>query len=357
MDIGQKKNFLINTAFALVILAVCYLLYKYIFPIVVPFLCGFLVAAVIVKISKIIKLEGKWMRIGLIVLFYGVFGLLITVMIIKGIALVKNLVDLIPGLYEKQIIPTFELFYKEILFLVNELDPSVYSTIEQLWESLFEYLRSLVSVISKITVNIVSGTAITIPSLFLSTLMMIITSFFFVADYENIIDFYHRNTPSNWKDRINDIRTYLVETIFVVLRSYILIMLLTFSELSVLFVVFGIPNPFLMAAIIAVFDIMPVLGSGGILLPWAIAALFIGNYWLMVKLVAIYGIITVVRHYVEPRIVGGQLGLHPIISLISMFIGLNLFGVIGMFAFPVGISFFWKNYQNSCDQSANSLHQ
>jgi predicted PurR-regulated permease PerM len=60
------------------------------------------------------------------------------------------------------------------------------------------------------------------------------------------------------------------------------------------------------------------------------------------KLLLIYAIVTVVRNYVEPRIVGAQLGLHPIITLAAMFVGLRLFGFWGLFGLPVGISFLWK---------------
>ena len=61
------------------------------------------------------------------------------------------------------------------------------------------------------------------------------------------------------------------------------------------------------------------------------------------KILFIYVIVTAIRNYVEPKIVGAQMGLHPIITLVSMFIGLQLFGFIGMFGFPIMISFYWKN--------------
>ena len=98
----------------------------------------------------------------------------------------------------------------------------------------------------------------------------------------------------------------------------------------------------LKAAIIAILDIMPILGTGGIMIPWAIISLVLGYTRLGLELLLIYAIVTVVRNYVEPKIVGTQLGLHPIITLIAMFIGLRLFGFWGLFGLPVGISFVWK---------------
>ena len=78
------------------------------------------------------------------------------------------------------------------------------------------------------------------------------------------------------------------------------------------------------------------------MLPWAAIVLLSGDYSLAIGLTLVYVVITVVRNIIEPKIVGAQMGLHPIITLVSMFIGLRLFGFLGLFGLPVGISFLWK---------------
>lgn len=163
-----------------------------------------------------------------------------------------------------------------------------------------------------------------------------------VGDYERIAAFAGTNTPHQAKKILNNIRIYLTDTLFVVIRSYVLIMLLTFAELSILFSLFGIESAVMKAALIALLDILPILGTGGIMIPWAVTSLVLGYTKLGLELLLIYGIVTVIRNYVEPKIVGTQLGLHPIITLVSMFIGLRLFGFWGLFGLPVGISFLWK---------------
>ena len=173
---------------------------------------------------------------------------------------------------------------------------------------------------------------------------MIFSSIFVVMDYERIASFAAANIPASAQKVLNNIRVYLTDTLFVVIRSYVLIMLLTFAELSILFSLFGIENAVLKAAVIALLDIMPILGTGGIMIPWAVISLVLGYTGLGIRLFLIYGIVTVVRNYVEPKIVGTQLGLHPIITLVSMFIGLRLFGFWGLFGLPVGISFLWKEH-------------
>ena len=137
-----------------------------------------------------------------------------------------------------------------------------------------------------------------------------------------------------------------------VIRSYVMIMMLTFTELSILFTLFGIEHAVLKAALIAVFDIMPILGTGGIVIPWAVVSLVLGYTELGIQLLIIYAIVTVIRNYMEPKIVGTQLGLHPIITLVTMFIGLRLFGFWAMFGLPVGISFLWKEKKKKEMQTA-----
>ena len=195
---------------------------------------------------------------------------------------------------------------------------------------------------SGVAVDLVSGIATGVPNLILSLLAMIFSTVFVVSDYENIADFAGRHIPANIKKILSKVRTYLTETLFVVIRSYLLIMLLTFTELSILFSLFGIEHPVVKATAIALFDIMPILGTGGIMIPWAVTSLVLGYTRLGIHLLLIYAIVTVIRNYVEPKIVGAQLSLHPIITLVSMFIGLRLFGFWGLFGLPVGISFLWK---------------
>ena len=131
---------------------------------------------------------------------------------------------------------------------------------------------------------------------------------------------------------------YLTDTLFVVIRSYVLIMLLTFAELSILFSLFGIESAVLKAALIALLDILPILGTGGIMIPWAVLTLLKGKLKLGLGLLVVYAAITIIRNIIEPKIVGGRLGLHPVVTLASMFLGAQLFGVIGLFGFPIGLS-------------------
>ena len=344
MNTNQKRDFLIEVAFSLFIIAVIYLLYKYILPIALPFIFGFIVAWLVVKTAKRLHSENKWLRMGITILYYLVFGLLMVLLLIIVVSWLVEKIVLLPDLFQNTIIPTLKAFHKEWLHpIIDNLDPDIHSILKQIWDSMVGSLSSVITLITNSVVNFASTTVGSVPTLFISVLMMLISTFFFVVDYEKIVGFYEEQVPVQWKSKVNILKDYLKNTLLVVIRSYILIMLLTFTELSILFTLFGIANPIVLACVIAIFDIMPVLGTGGILIPWSILAFIMGNPILGIKVLLIYGIVTVVRNYVEPKIVGAQLGLHPIITLVSMFLGLRLFGFIGMFGFPITISFIWKN--------------
>lgn len=342
MNIQKKRDFLTNVAYWSIIAAAVYLGFEYLLPISVPFILGILAAYFVIRLSRKLHCTNRLFRIGLSILIYGIFGMLVTLVIIKGVSTVTELIKWLPEVYERKLVPFASLCYDWCLQTIQYLDPALISALEMAMESLLSSLKNLVSFLSGFAVNLVSGIATGIPSLILSLLAMIFSTIFVVSDYERISAFASENIPQSIKKVLTSIRIYLTDTLFVVIRSYAIIMLLTFTELSILFSLFNIEHAILKAALIAMLDILPILGTGGIMIPWAVVSIVLGYTPLGIRLLVIYIIVTVVRNYVEPKIVGTQLGLHPIITLVSMFIGLRLFGFWGLFGLPVGISFLWK---------------
>ena len=115
-------------------------------------------------------------------------------------------------------------------------------------------------------------------------------------------------------------------------------MSITFVELSVGLTLIGVNRAILVALLIAIFDILPVLGTGGIMIPWVILSALGGDLPHAFALLVLYVIITVIRNIIEPRIVGAQIGLHPVLTLMSMFVGNHLFGIVGLFGLPILLS-------------------
>ena len=345
MNIQQKKDFLINAAYWGIIAAVGFAVCKYLLPICVPVILGILLAWLVVAFTRKIRCPNRFVRIFLSLMIYGLMGLLVGLLAVRLVSGIMDLVKWLPRFYEMKLEPLAMMGYQWARDTIAALNPTLLSALEKVLGSVISALESLFSWFSEFAVNLISGLATGVPSLILSMLTMVFTTVFLVADYDRIRSFASEYVPVSVKKLMKNIRVYLKDTLFVVIRSYAAIMLLTFTELSILFWIFGIESPVLKAALIAVMDIMPILGTGGIMIPWAVVSLVLGYTKLGIELFIIYAIVTVIRNYVEPKIVGAQLGLHPIITLVAMFVGLRVFGFWGLFGLPVGISFLWKQRQ------------
>lgn len=344
MNIQKKQDFLINCAYWGIIALAVWCGFEYLLPISVPFIFGIGIGFLVLKLSQLCRCRHRIFRIGLTLLIYGITGLVVTLLCIQGVDTLTGIIQWLPQFYEFKLMPLVLLIREWFVEKVTALDPTLLSTLEMVAQSLLSALKNLISFLSSAALDLISGLATGVPNLVLSLLAMIFSTVFLVSDYERIAAFAAEHTPVTIKSALGKVWLYLTDTLFVVIRSYIIIMVLTFTELSLLFSLFGIENAVLKAAVIALLDIMPILGTGGIMIPWSIISFVLGYTGLGLELMVIYIIVTVVRNYVEPKIVGTQLGLHPIITLIAMFIGLRLFGFWGLFGLPVGISFLWKEH-------------
>ena len=104
------------------------------------------------------------------------------------------------------------------------------------------------------------------------------------------------------------------------------------------FALIGIPYVLVLGGLIAIFDVLPILGAGTLLVPMVIWHFWIGQPVRAVMLALLYVFIVVVRQVVEPRLLSHNLGIHPIVAIISVFLGLQLFGPIGLIILPLTAS-------------------
>ena len=252
-----------------------------------------------------------------------------------------------------------------VLFLVRDSeDPegriATWSAcLRRLWESLplvgeggtaatvqgflSQQLLGAVTQLSQRLADLAVALAGALPSVLLFLLVTVISCFYFAAEYGAVGRTVARLVPPrlrgvDWRGRAGlAIRRYI--------RAYLLLFLLTVAELLVGFLILRIHYAFLLALLTAVLDILPVLGVGTVLLPYALFSFAVGNGGLGVGLLVLYAVITVLRQIAEPRLVGKSLGLHPIPMLISFYVGLRLFGVAGVLLGPfmaMVIKSFWE---------------
>ena len=338
----NKKRFIVNTIYFFLIALIVYVFLNYAINLISPFIFAFLIAYMLQKPTKslavMLKIPPKMVSIVLVLLFYSTIGLLFSLIGIKLISVVTALISGLPLVYESQLEPFLLNTFDVVEQAVYRLDPAL---VEVLNEGFNQFVNSLGEDVKNVSLSLVgslSSIASSLPEFLIKIVLMIISTFFIAMDYDTLAQFLSRQFTKRNNEIIQKIKQYISHTLFVVVRSYLLIMGITFIELSVGLSVIGIPNAVLIAFMIAIFDILPVLGTGGIMIPWVLITLLQGNYQISIGILIVYVFVTIVRNILEPKIVGGQLGLHPVVALMSMFIGANLIGVIGLFGFPITLS-------------------
>ena len=332
MKTEKRRAFIIHFLYFIIILSVSFAVIKYALPMLSPFVIAFLIAyglkGPVTFLSRKMNLNPKITAILSVLLFYCTIGLLITLLSVKAFSSFSLLIGNLPGIYAYHVEPVLKGLFDTVGQSALHIDASLLSAFDEIEGQFVQSLGQMVSNLSMEAMGWISGFASSLPGLFIKMLLMIISTFFIAADYDQLTGFCLRQFDQKTMNIILQVKEYVAGTLFVCIRSYALIMSITFLELALGLTVIGVNRSLLIAFLISVFDVLPVLGTGGIVIPWTI----------LTALLTVYLIITVIRNIIEPKIVGSQIGLHPVVTLSSMFVGAQLFGVLGLFGFPIGLS-------------------
>lgn len=355
--VAKRRDFLIDLVYVMAILGLVYVFFKYCFGIAAPFLLSFFFAVILQRpLGWLDKKTKNKMHT-----FWSIVLVLLCVAIILGpvisiiAALFREVGNFISFLGEQlNDLPTFLVtLQNEILKAIKFLPDGIYTSVS---ENITQFFGNLINDfdVSKLGINMSSITSglsngisgvysvvKNIPSILISVVIGIIAWILFTKDYKKVVKFIKLQLPDKHKNLLSETKKIFSSTILKMCRAYGLIMFITFCEnflgLTILNLIGVMKNSyvFVIAICIAVFDILPVAGSGGILIPWALIALVSGNVGQCVGLLILYAVITVIRQYIEPKIVGDSLGVNPLVTLAGLYFGLKLFGFMGMFIVPI----------------------
>lgn len=357
--VQSRRDAIINVVFIAMVLGLVYVFFKYLFGFLAPFLLSFLFAVALQKPLRFLDKKTKnkchsLLSIALVLaLILVIIGPVVLVLVLVGKE-IAGFISYLTG--QLNDFPNFlATLQKELLDFLKFLPDAIYTTVSDSITDFFGRiienfdLSALNIDLKAITSGISSGisgmisVAKNIPSIALGTVIGIIAWIFFTKDYDKIVGFIKLQLPEGKKNLLSDIKQVFAKTVLKMLRAYGIIMLITFFELflglTILNLLHITENNYvvIIAIAIAIFDILPVAGSGGILVPWMLVSLVLGNTSTAIGLLIIYLVITVIRQYIEPKIVGDSLGVHPIITLAGLYFGLKLFGFIGMFVVPLTV--------------------
>lgn len=337
-----KKRFIVNCMFYGIILLIVALVGKYILPIMTPFIIAFCVSGLMEFVTKrIIPRKEKLRRLLSLVLCGVLYAVVCVVVLLVGSRLISEaitFVTAIPGFVTNELMPLLNMGAEWLENTLIPVDARLASMVDELASSMMKSLGSFVTNFSGKAIVWLTSSATSIPGLIVQTVITVISTFFMVLDFSKVVAFLKKLVPAKQRGVMETGLQYTRSMVGVYIKSYSILFLLTFVELTIGFLILGISHAPLLAATIAVFDLMPILGTGGILLPWALVALILDNLKMAIGILLLYLVITFIRQTLEPKIVGKQIGLHPLATLIAMLLGLNLFGLVGLIGLPVLLS-------------------
>jgi sporulation integral membrane protein YtvI len=180
-----------------------------------------------------------------------------------------------------------------------------------------------------------------IPTILTALIIGCIAAFYMLYDYDKISNTIKKPLSPKTTQFVDLFNNKVLMSMIKMIGSYVLISAICFGELCIGFLILGIQDALFIAIIIALLDVLPIVGSGAVLVPWGVASMVFGDPIRGVGLIVLWIVIVIVRQIVEPKIVGTQLGLHPLITIISMYVGLQLMGGLGLVMGPLYV-IIWK---------------
>ena len=362
-SVNRKKKTIVNIIYYGILFGLFYFFMRYAFGIFLPFIIAFIVAAILQKpintLTKRLPLKKGFVSAVLVILTVGIVVTIITLIGAQLVSYVKDFGSFISGKIES--LPDFlnnvqDWIYRHIKFLPDSIESVVHTTMD----SVFGKLNSSETIESANAIKTttassfdfsslsapISGllsTAKQIPSILIAVVITIFACCFMAADYDVLMNFIKRQFPKDKRHTLVATRNIIKNSVFKLCKAYILIIFITFCEMMLGLKILELLNIyrsgyiFFIAACVAVVDIMPVLGTGTILIPWTIYSFIVSETSLGIGLAILYIFITVARQFIEPKLVAGQLGLPPFVTIMAMYVGLKLFGFIGIFVTPFAI--------------------
>ena len=196
-------------------------------------------------------------------------------------------------------------------------------------------LEELPASLSARLVSLAASVATAFPRFFLFILTYAISVIFISVSYPQVTAFLLRQIPPRWHERTSALGRDMVSTLGKWGRAQVKLIGVTFVLLTIAFLILRVQYGILLAALVAVIDALPVFGTGTVLIPWALFHLLSGDFQMAAGLGLTYIAVSITHSFMEPRFIGEQLGLHPVATLMAMYLGFRLVGVLGMITFPM----------------------
>ena len=337
-----KKHARITTFFILLALslAVAYFALPKIIVLILPFVLAYLIAKIIEPVVTLLNVRCKIpKKIASAVVVIITVALLIWFVSLLVVGIVNEISSLVA---QKDMIAQklLSVYYQAQDFVGRFLgsDAAKFITdninVKEIVSEITGYLAGYIMPTIENTFNLAKQ----LPNILLFVVVLVMSTYFMSSDSETISAALGKLVPKKLKLVMSELKKDMSLALLGYIRAQLILMTVTFFEITVGFTIIGgsIANYALLLAIaIAIVDALPVLGAGLFLIPWGLYSFVTGNIRVGVSLLILYLICLLVRQILEPRVVGKQIGIHPLLTLMAIYCGFRLFGVVGMILGPV----------------------
>ncbi|NLL04305.1 MAG: sporulation integral membrane protein YtvI [Clostridiaceae bacterium] len=304
----------------------------YIAPFLIAFALSSIMEPLIKFLMKKVKLNRKASAIISLLLVMLIIGLVLAFLISRVYQEALSLSVIIPE-YSKNIYDNVKEYISRGSEIYLRLPEEATKSIEGMVANLTSNVSEIGSSFAKGLLN----TAISIPQAIIFVIITMLSTFFMASDRDKIYEYIKLNIPEDWVNNVITIKDDMFAALFGYIKAQLILMSITFVELSIGFAIIGVKQNILLGLLISIIDALPILGTGGVLIPWAIYNFITRDIRMGISLIILYGVVLVVRQLIEPKVLGQQIGLHPLVTLLSMYLGLRIFGYIGMIIGPITI--------------------
>lgn len=323
-----------------------YLVLKFTFMYIYPFLFAFIIAFMLHPTVTYIETHWNWHRTVATLFIMCSFFIVMTT---SSYFLLKhlinesmNLVDTLPEKLNQ--LKIISQHIEETFFLpIYEKLQSIIPTLPMIDEfSLYKYIEMFIDEIGQSGLSLLTsfvGTASNIVSsityIFTIFAFMLIATFMMTKDFDYIKEKLNILIPYKMYMKLQQMKLHMKKSVFGLMKAQILITFISTFIVFVGFIFFRVENIFMTTLIIFFVDFIPYIGVGAVFIPWILYQFFTEQFMLTVQLSILYIIVIIVRQVLEPKILASSIGIHPLIALFILFIGIQSFGIVGIFITPI----------------------
>ena len=319
-------------------LAAAFLAARYLLPWLSPFIAAFVIAALMESPVKFLSSHLRIPRAA-------ASGMCTAVMLSLAVALISLLLGKaaaeLSSLSSPEIISQISgaigRFNLSVRDLAENMPGELREYVLALLDSLPAEIASLMGSLSGKLLSMVSSLAGSTPEVLLYAFTCGIGIYFISSEYTAIMRFFKLQIPGRYRDRAELVRADVLRSIAMWLRAQFIMMLITFCELVIALSLMRVKFSIMLAMGVSIIDAMPILGTGTVLLPWALFEMVTGDFDMAIGLALTYGVVTLVRNIIQAKLVGNQLGLHPVVTLAAIYVGFSAMGFLGMILFPIAV--------------------